>query len=257
MHGMHQLPGRLLQSGIVPKGTRVYVFERIYWVFIALATLVGIVVIAYMLYNAYKYRDGSEAAGKGDVARPTLGELPEGSGGGRKLFMSFALSAIIVVSLIAWTYGTLRFTENPEQEQALEAAKDPLVVDVVGYQFGWRFEYPNGKVVDSGAGDAFVVPADRMVRLNVTSRDVMHNFGIPGLRAKTDAIPGQTTSTWFIAEEPGATHTARCYELCGAGHSAMQADVEVMAQDEFQDWLEGSDETATPTSTTTATNSSA
>ena len=201
MPGIHDTTGfaALLQSGIIPRGTRVQVFQAIYDVFLILGTLVGIVVVSYMLYNAYKYR---AEAGKGsDADRPQLGELPRGSGGGRKLFMSFGLSAIIVISLIAWTYGTLLYVEQGatsgdtmpgEGEEAIE-------VRVVGYQFGWEFHYTNVPGQPDGVvtRNELWVPQDRMVKLNVTSSDVWHNFGIPELRVKSDAIPGQYTESWF------------------------------------------------------------
>ena len=214
---------------LIPRGTRMIVFERIYVVFLLLGTLVGIVVISYTLWKAYKYRDRD---GRGDdgVDRPELGEIPQGSGGGRKLALSFSLSAVIVIALILWTYGTLLYVETAPAQETGE-----LQIDVTGYQFGWQFEYPNGHVEDSSAGGALRVPADRMVTMSVTSSDVFHNFGVMELRVKSDAIPGQTTNTWFRADEPGE-YTARCYELCGAGHSFMTADVIVMEPEAFEDW---------------------
>jgi len=213
---------------LIPRGSRVVVFDRIYWVFLVLGTLVGIVVIGYALWKAYKYRDRPGLEDEYD--RPQLGEVPQGGGGGRKLFLSFSLSAIIVISLIVWTYGTLLYVETaPAQET------DALQVEVVGFQFGWEFHYPNGYVATSTAGEPFRVPANRMVSLTVTSKDVFHNFGISELRVKSDAIPGQTTETWLRSDEPGE-YTARCYELCGAGHSFMTADVVVMEQDAFDEW---------------------
>jgi cytochrome c oxidase subunit 2 len=228
----------VLQAGLVPRGTRVEVFQRIYWVFLALGALVGVVVISYMLWKAYKYRDGVAHEGD-DVDRPQLGEIPTGGGGGRKLFLSFGLSTIIVVSLIVWTYGTLLYVESDEPIEG-----EDLDVEVVGYQFGWDFVYPNGHT-----SSTLRVPAGQEIRLTVTSDDVFHNFGIPELRVKTDAIPGQTTNTWFAADEPGE-YTANCYELCGTGHSYMTADVIVMPQDEFESWYAETTpapETATPT----------
>jgi cytochrome c oxidase subunit 2 len=220
------LSGLLAQSGLIPRGTRVFVFERIFTVFLVLGTLVGVVVIGYMLYNAYKYRDKGK---KEDPDRPVLGELPAGGGKGKKLFTSFALSAVVVISLVAWTYGTLLYVEEgPAEAESLE-------IDVEGYQFGWRFTYPNGHVEDSTAGGVLRVPEDQAVRLNVTSTDVFHNFGIPAMKVKTDAIPGQTSETWFEAEDTGQ-YTANCYELCGAGHSYMTAQVVVMEPDEYRQW---------------------
>lgn len=217
--------GAILQSGIVPRGTRENVFSQIYDVFLILGTIVGVVVMGYMLYKAYKYRAGA-VKDDGDVDRPTVGELPSGGGGGRKLFLSFALSTIVVVSLIVWTYGTLLYVESDDPVEG-----DALEIEVEGYQFGWRFTYPNGLTTNG----ELRVPADREIRLEVTSADVFHNFGIPDLRVKTDAIPGQTTETWFVAEEPG-TYAAKCYELCGAGHSYMNADVIVMEPSAYEEW---------------------
>lgn len=229
MIGIASLLMAPMQIGdLIPRGNRVIVFERIYWVFLVLGTLVGVVVIGYILWKAYKYRDRPGL--EDEYERPQLGEVPQGGGGGRKLFLSFSLSAIIVISLIVWTYGTLLYVETaPAQET------NTLEIDVVGFQFGWEFHYPNGYVATSTAGDALRVPTDRMVTLNITSSDVFHNFGIMELRVKADAIPGQQTDTWFRAEEP-AEYTARCYELCGAGHSFMTADVVVMEQSAYQEW---------------------
>jgi len=204
------------------------VFESIYWVFVVLGTLVGVVVIGYMLYNAYRYREGGHHDDEGDADRPALGEIPTGGGKGRKLFLSFGLSAVVVISLIVWTYGTLLYVESPVAAQ--EADEEELEIQVVGRQFSWEFIYPNGH-----SSFELVVPEDTRVRLVVTSEDVFHNFGIPALRAKTDAIPGQTTETWFIADQPGE-YQAHCYELCGAGHSGMNANVVVMQEAAYEEW---------------------
>lgn len=237
-----------LQSsgGLVPRGTRTEVFSQIYWVFLILGTLVGVVVIGYMIQKAYRYREDADVSDEDDaVDRPQLGELPQGGGGGKKLFTSFGLSTIIVVSLIAWTYGTLLYVEQPTHDQFGEDGEDPLVVHVEGYQFAWDFQYPNGHTETN----TLRIPADREIRLEVTSRDVFHNFGIPGLKVKSDAMPEHTTETWFVAEETGE-YRAACYELCGAGHSDMNAQVIVMEPGEFQTWYENTsseNETSTPT----------
>lgn len=207
-------------------GTQVAVFEEIFLVFLVLGTIVGIVVIGYTLYNTYKYRDRGEEYE--EIDRPTLGELPVGEGGGRKLFVSFAISAVIVIGLVAWTYGALLYVEAGPEE-----TDDNLDVNVVGFQFGWEFEYPNGHA----EMDELRVPADQVITLSVTADDVWHNFGIPDLRVKADAIPGQTTETWFVAEEPGE-YEAWCFELCGVGHSDMRADVIVMEPTEFEEWYD-------------------
>ena len=223
------------QEGVVPKGTRVEVFQQIFTVFLVLGTAVGVVVIGYMLYNAYKYRDRD---GRDDGDHPKLGELPTGGGGGRKLFFSFGLSTIIVVSLIAWTYGTLLYVE----ENPLANDEDAIQVDVVGYRFGWEFVYPNNHTTTG----ELRVPRGTTVKLTVTSDDVFHTFGVPELRVKTDAIPGMETDTWFRAKRTG-TYEARCFELCGAGHSFMTADVVVMEPEAYESWYANTSNNSTTT----------
>ncbi|QFU83969.1 cytochrome c oxidase subunit II [Natronorubrum aibiense] len=207
--------------------TRADVFGDIFVVFLGLGTLVGIVVVAYTLYNAYKYRDTDQPK---DDSLPTLGELPTGGKGGKKLFLSFGISAIIVISLVIWTYGMLLYVEDPQDE----FEQDPIEVDITGEGFAWHFEYENGVE----ATNTLNVPADRPVAIEVTSGDVWHTFGIADLRVKADAIPGEYDETWFMAEEAGAQHEIKCYELCGDFHSNMVGTVQVMEQDEFDTWLD-------------------
>jgi cytochrome c oxidase subunit 2 len=223
------------------------VFNSIYVVFLALGTLVSVVVITYILYNAYKYRYRADEDPDPEADRPELGELPESGGKGKKLFLSFGLSAIIVLSLVVWTYASLIYVET-QPATAAEQGDEMVNVEVEGYQFGWDFVYPNGHT-----SNTLRVPQGQMVNLTVTSRDVFHNFGIPELRVKSDAIPGQTTNAWFIAEETG-TYQANCYELCGQGHSYMTADVVVMNETAYEEWYASTNATDDGTGNATSMN---
>ena len=200
------------------------VFEDIFLVFLILGTLVGIVVIGYMIYNAYKYREGA-ADPVEEFDAPTVGELPTGGAGGRKLFVSFAISAIIVIGLVAWTYTALLYVEQGATEE-IETEYD---VAIEGIQFGWETTYPNNETTFNEV----YLPVDTMVGLEVTSPDVWHTFGVTDLRIKVDAIPGQVSETWVLVEEEGQ-HRAECFELCGIGHSAMDADVYIIDREEWE-----------------------
>ncbi|MFW6448396.1 MAG: cytochrome c oxidase subunit II [Halobacteriota archaeon] len=211
------------------------IFEEIFWVFLVLGTIVGIVVISYMLYNGWRYR-ASAADGDPDDP-PRLGELPHGQGGGKKLFLSFGISAVIVIVLVVWAYSALITVEAGQVDDVEEA----MTVDVEGYTFAWDFQYENGETTTN----ELVVPEGEVIGLDVTSRDVWHTFGSTDLRIKTDAIPGQTSSTWFNADERGS-YLVECFELCGAGHSDMEATIYVLSEDEFDEWYEDlGDENAT------------
>lgn len=223
------LAGDVVLAGTSGVRAPAEVFNSIFRVFLGLGTLVGVVVIGYTLKNAYKYRYREDEDPAPDAERPEMGELPKSGGKGKKLFLSFGLSAVIVLSLVIWTYASLLYVET-QPAQAAEDGTEMVNIEVEGYQFGWDFIYPNGHT-----SNTLRVPANRMVNLTVTSRDVFHNFGIPELRIKSDAIPGQTTNAWFVAEETG-TYQAQCYEICGQGHSYMNATVVVMNQSAYQEW---------------------
>lgn len=229
----------------IPLQTRVNIFEEIFIVFLGLGALVGVVVIAYTLYNAYKYRDDGTAADGGDV--PTLGELPTGGKGGKKLFLSFGLSAIIVVSLIMWTYGMLLYVEDGPGDGVENIEYQ---VDVKGEGFAWWFDYAEIDGVEYEDDEQIsqitelVVPAGEPIALNVTAGDVWHSFGVPEQRVKADAIPGEHDLTWFevseddLGDDGTAQFAIECFELCGAGHGDMTGTLTVMEQDQFDQWVE-------------------
>jgi cytochrome c oxidase subunit 2 len=80
------------------------------------------------------------------------------------------------------------------------------------------------------------VPANRPVKLIMTSEDVIHDLFFPAFRVKADVIPGRYTEVWFEATQPGSYHLF-CAEYCGTKHSAMIGQVVVMEPSAFQAWL--------------------
>jgi cytochrome c oxidase subunit 2 len=109
---------------------------------------------------------------------------------------------------------------------------DAMEVYVQGKKWMWKFAYPGGP----SAVDTLRVPANRPVRLLITSRDVIHSFYVPALRLKQDALPGRYTQTWFQADRPGK-YEIFCAEYCGTGHSAMLGELVVMPEAEWDQWM--------------------
>jgi cytochrome c oxidase subunit 2 len=81
-----------------------------------------------------------------------------------------------------------------------------------------------------------VVPAGAVVKLIVTSSDVIHSFGVPSFWVKMDAVPGRLNETWFKVDRPGVYYGV-CYELCGARHPYMPIAVEVVTPAQFRAWI--------------------
>ena len=83
---------------------------------------------------------------------------------------------------------------------------------------------------------------DNHVRFEITSRDVLHSFWIPAFRAKIDAVPGLTTTTYATPDRIGSfdediNYRLQCVELCGVGHGEMTIPVRVVEQSQFDDWI--------------------
>jgi len=124
------------------------------------------------------------------------------------------------------TYQTMRAMEVPP--------KSDLVVGVIGHQFFWEYRYP--KLGIQFAEEALVVPAGKVVTLNLSSVDVVHSWWVPAFGVKQDANPGRITHAWFQAERPGR-YKGQCAELCGKLHAKMFIDVHVVSPEEFEQWI--------------------
>ena len=153
--------------------------------------------------------------------------------GNTNLELAWTVAPVLILVAI----GTFVFYKLPGIQEVPEANAQNQRVDVTvkGYRFYWNFEYPNGVI----AVDNLRAPVGRPVRLAVTAPDfdVIHSWWIPALGGKFDAIPGKVNETWFQAKGPG-TYRGQCAEFCGTQHAAMDAAVEAMPAEEFEQWLE-------------------
>lgn len=137
-------------------------------------------------------------------------------------------------------------------------------VEVVGQQWFWNFRLPgkDGQLGTSdpqwmnlenplgvnphdptGTDDVIVeggelyLPVNRPVKMSLRSIDVLHNFYVPEFRAKMDMVPGMVTYFWFEPTRTGEFEVL-CAELCGTGHGFMRGYVQVVEQEEYDEWLQ-------------------
>jgi cytochrome c oxidase subunit 2 len=109
-----------------------------------------------------------------------------------------------------------------------------MEVDVVGKQWMWKIQHPDGQ----REINALHVPVGQPVKLVMTSQDVIHDFAVPAFRMKMDVVPGRYTTEWFEATKPGEYHIF-CDQYCGTQHAGMIGKVVVMEADKYQAWLAG------------------
>lgn len=198
------------------------------WLFVSIFVFAIFVLVEGLLIAfIWKYR------------RQKRGRFEDGADvhGATKLELAWTAGPVVVLFLIA----AFVFVELPGIKDIPEAGagEEQLEISVVGRQFYWQYEYPNGVI----AIDQMRAPSGVPVRLEVTApdSDVIHSWWIPALGGKIDAIPGVTNETWFQAEKEGM-YTGQCAELCGLEHARMLAEVEVMSPEAFEAWLASGNE---------------
>jgi cytochrome c oxidase subunit 2 len=199
--------------------------ESLFNLYLYAALLVGGVVFLAFLYAIIRYRHLPGQREPEDA--PRAGVIPPLRGTGK---IGAALAIVLFLLFIPISIGTkdtVNFIEKPP-------AEDALIVKVEGFQYGWSFTYPNGLKTTN----ELIVPKDRVVVLEVTSRDVFHNFYVPDFKLMADSIPGQTNVVWFKVVKAGS-YKAHCNELCGVGHTFMKATVIVKEPGEFEKWYAG------------------
>lgn len=132
----------------------------------------------------------------------------------------------LALAIFVWSTGVyFNMTRPPE---------DALEIYVIGKQWMWKTQHPNGK----REINELHVPLNQPIKLVMTSQDVIHSFYIPAFRVKQDVVPGKYTTLWFEATKTGTYHLF-CAEYCGTEHSRMGGRIHVLEERGYQSWLSG------------------
>ena len=181
----------------------------------------------------------------------------EGVRSGISTHLEFAVVLIEAVLLVGFAIPlwAKRVNEFP-------GTKDAILVHAIGQQFNWNFHLPGPDGVfgkrdiglvtnsnplgldskDGSAKDDIVVlgelhvPVDRPVIIDLSSKDVIHNFALHHMRHAQDAIPGQIIPMWFKPIKTGSYEIV-CGQLCGLGHYSMKGMLVVDTPADYQAWL--------------------
>ena len=73
------------------------------------------------------------------------------------------------------------------------------------------------------------LPVDKPVLVHLSTKDVIHSFGLYEMRVKQDAVPGLDMPVWFIPNRIGDYEIA-CSQLCGLGHYRMRGFVNIKSR---------------------------
>ncbi|MBN9102863.1 MULTISPECIES: cytochrome c oxidase subunit II [unclassified Pseudonocardia] len=153
------------------------------------------------------------------------------------------IPTIIVAVLFAFTINVQNYVEK-------DTATD-VTVNVTGFQWNWRFDYPDTKAPTGGMVSTLgtsetipilVLPTGKSIKFVQRSNDVIHSFFVPEFLFKRDVFPmpevNDQDNTWQIdsIDKEGA-FVGRCAELCGSYHSQMNFEVRAVSPALYDRWI--------------------
>ncbi len=179
----------------------------------------SVTVTLLVIFAAFKYKRKSE----GEVGDTVEGNTPMEIGW-------TLLPLVIAIGIFAW--GAVIYVNFRT------APKDTLDIYVIGKQWMWKLQQPNGRKEIN----ELHVPVNRNIKLIMGSEDVIHNFYVPAFRVKMDVVPGRYNTLWFRPTKVGKYHFF-CSQYCGTNHAIMGGWVTVQDPADYAAWLsdEGGD----------------
>jgi len=201
---------------------------------------------AFFIYTLVRFRRAAHPVADHAGIKGTLSKWIEGG------VLLAEIVLLIFFSIPAW-YARV---------DAFPAESEAVTLRVVGEQFAWNIHYPgpdrkfgktDAKLVaadnplgldrrDPDAKDDITtinqmnLPVNKPVIVHLSSKDVIHSFGLPQMRVKQDAIPGIVQNVWFTPTKTGEWEIA-CSQLCGLGHYRMRGFYTIQSASDFEAWL--------------------
>ena len=192
---------------------------------------ITLLVVCLIGYALFQYR---ERPGKERVPAQFQYHIP--------IEAAYTIIPLVVVAVI---FGFMFNAENQQSKSPAPAAGNVLKITVDGFQWGWRFVYPNGHA-EVGTADytnintnsdlpVLYLPANEPVQLHLVSLDVVHTFYVKDFLYNRDLIPGVDNNVNFTVKTPGI-YQGQCNNICGEYHAYMRFLVQVMPADQYNQW---------------------
>ena len=215
-------------SGITPQASRMYDL----WIGSVVAALaVGFFVWGLIFWCIIKYRKKTD-------------ELPPQTRYNLPIEVIYTVVPFLVIAVLFYYTAVIQTDVNKQ------SANPDVTVEVVSFQWNWQFNYKEGASDDGSSPTLFselgtsdyipvlVLPTNRTVRIEQTSRDVVHSFWVPDLLFKRDQFPDPTARNSFeITINQEGAYVGRCAELCGTYHSMMNFELRAVSPEEYEQFV--------------------
>ena len=200
-------------------------------VLLAVATPVALGVLVYMAYALWAFRERTPEV---------VLDGPPIRGNASVQFWWLVVTTVLVLFLAG--YGSVRLLAdgsgggqgpNPIAVPSPPKGTSVLPVQVIAQQWEFTYRFPTYGGVQTRDIE---LPANTLIRFNVTSLDVIHSFWAYELGVKADANPGVNNVAYVTTKGPLTFHV-RCAELCGVWHGYMFNTGTVVPRAQFAAWI--------------------
>ena len=185
--------------------------------FVAILIILGLIfalVAGLVIYATFRYRDRPDAP----EARQDFGS--------HRLEIAWTIGPILLLAVIAlFMFRAMDASDPPITDQQAD-------LRVTGHQWWWEVEYPKSGAITA---NEIHIPVGETLLVAVDSADVIHDFWVPELARKVDAVPGHQNHVWLRADRPGV-YQGVCAEFCGSEHTWMRMIVVAEPRSDFEAW---------------------
>ena len=209
-------------DSLSPEGPYARSIDELFWITFWIAVGVFVIVQGALLLSVFVFKEKPESP------------EPKQIHGNTKLEILWTVIPVLILAAIAVPTVQTIFDLAREPEDALK-------IEVIGHQWWFEYKYPDYGITTA---NVLVIPADKPVRLEMWSNDVLHNYWVPKLNGKRYLVPGQTTYLNLHADSPDE-FWAQCGEYCGLSHSKMRGRVLSLSQKDFDIWVANEQKNAT------------
>ncbi|HEX4863298.1 MAG TPA: cytochrome c oxidase subunit II [Acidimicrobiales bacterium] len=154
-----------------------------------------------------------------------------------------AVYTIVPLIIVAIIFG---YAYNAENKVDAISKAPAVKINIEGFQWGWRFTYPNGHQEVGTVSNALDInseanlpilymPSGETVQLHLVSDDVVHTFYVKEFLFNRDLIPGINNTVDFNVNRTG-TFEGQCNNICGQYHAYMRFLVKVMSPADYDAW---------------------
>jgi len=192
--------------------------------------LIGLPTLVLLYYFAWKYRETNEKASYEPNVRR----------GKHFVFTIWAIPCFFMIVLGSVMWVT---THKIAPQKPITSTSKQLTIQVVAMRWKWLFIYPEQNIATV---NFIQIPTGTPVRFQLTADDApMSSFWIPHLGGQLYAMTGHVNTLNLMAVTPG-DYMGRSAEINGAGFAGMQFKAHVGSQAEFNDWVQGIEQSHVP-----------